>query len=281
MIDAHQHLLNPDRFDYPWLAHAPQLTGTYGIEQYRAATADCSFQSSIVVEGDVALEQQEAEAHELYATAEISTNRILGVIAACRPQEDSFEDYLARIAHPKLVGLRCVLHVAENEVSQSQYFRHNIALLADYNLCFDLCVRADQLPLAIDLVRVTPNTHFVLDHCGNPPLEQESAMQSWREDIARLSHLHNVSCKVSGLVNHLSGNHHLVEKLRPILEHVAAHFGWDRLLFGGDWPVCLLANTDLQRWTQTAAELLDSQSEETRAAFFSANATRIYGLNGI
>lgn len=279
MIDSHQHLIEPNRFYYPWIAENPQLASIFDLPRYRTEASETAINGSLLVETDVAEEDQAAESQYFCELAEDSANQIHGVIAACRPQENGFEDYLQRIAHPKLVGLRRVLHVVEDLTSQTANFRENLALLENHNLCFDLCVRAEQLPLAIDLVRATPHTRFVLDHCGNPPLMDESKMPAWRDNIARLASLHNVSCKVSGLVNHLSENEHNSRTLRPILEHVAKHFGWSRLMFGGDWPVCLLAQTSLQSWAKTAAALLDSQSEETQRAFFTGNATRIYGLH--
>lgn len=279
MIDSHQHLIEPNRFYYPWIAETPQLASIFDLPRYHAETSETAIRGSVLVEADVAEEDQIAEAQYFCALAEDEANQIHGVVAACRPQEDGFEEYLERIAHPKLVGLRRVLHVVEDLTSQTANFRENIALLEDHNLSFDLCVHASQLELATDLVRATPHTRFILDHCGNPPLMNPAGMRAWRDNIARLAGLHNVSCKVSGLVNHFSGNGRNCETLQPILEHVAKHFGWSRLMFGGDWPVCLLAQTSLQSWAETAAALLDPQSEETCRAFFTDNATRIYGLH--
>jgi predicted TIM-barrel fold metal-dependent hydrolase len=279
MIDSHQHLIEPNRFYYPWIAEAPQLADIFDLPRYHAESAKTAIQGSILVETDVAQEDQVAEANYFCELASDPSNHILGVIASCRPQDEGFTEHIERITCPKLVGVRRVLHVVEDLTSQTETFRKNIASLDDFNLCFDLCVRADQLPLAIKLVRATPHTRFVLDHCGNPPIENKAALQTWRDDIARLAVSHNVSCKVSGLANHLSGNRSNLETLRPILEHVAVHFGWSRLMFGGDWPVCLLAQTSLQSWAETAAALVDSESEETQRAFFTGNATRIYGLH--
>jgi predicted TIM-barrel fold metal-dependent hydrolase len=279
MIDSHQHIIEPDRFSYPWIVKNSQLSGVFGPEEYNKAASETAISGSILVETDVAENDQVAEAQYFCELAENPANQICGVIAACRPQDEGFEQYLEQILHPRLIGLRRVLHVVENLTSQTPQFRENIALLEQYNLSFDLCVRADQLELAINLVRTTPHTRFILDHCGNPPLANPTEMQAWRDNLAKLAVLHNVSCKVSGLVNLLSGNAHNCESLRPILEHAAKHFGWSRLMFGGDWPVCLQAQTSLQSWAETAAVLLEPQPEEIRRAFFSGNAKRIYGLH--
>jgi len=277
MIDAHLHLIEPDRFHYPWMLEVPQLSGIYDLERHRQEDAAANFTGYVVVEGDVVASDQIAEANYLCALASDSSNKILGIIAACRPQEDSFAEFLTRIADPKLVGVRRVLHVVADATSQGVNFRHNIASLAEHNLSFDLCVRANQLALAFDLARVTPHTRFILDHCSNPPLENEISMQLWRDDIARLGALDNVSCKFSGLVNHLLKNQRFLH-LHPIMEHVAVHFGWERIMFGSDWPICLLAPTNLQSWVKGAEALLNTQPEATRRAFFSTNVMRLYEL---
>jgi|FLOH01.1.fsa_nt_gi predicted TIM-barrel fold metal-dependent hydrolase len=278
MIDAHLHLIEPNRFHYPWLLEVPQLAEVYDLKRHRQEDAHANFTGYVVVEGDVVASDQIAEANYLCALARDPQHKILGVIAACRPQQDQFADFLTRIADPKLVGVRRVLHVVADSTSQDVNFRRNIASLEGHNLSFDLCVRANQLALAFDLARTTPHTRFILDHCGNPPLENEVSMQLWRDDIGRLAALENVSCKVSGLVNHLLKNQRFLA-LRPILDHVSVHFGWDRILFGSDWPICLLAQPNLHGWVKGAEALLETQAETTRRDFFSNNAKRLYELH--
>ncbi len=279
MIDTHQHLIEPGRFSYPWMDQMPKHAGVYDLKRYRTESASTPITASIVMESDVAVADQVAEANHYCEVACEPESMVMGVIAACRPEEPGFVEQLELMTCPKLVGVRRVLHVVDDGTSVSLNFRENMARLADYNLCFDLCVRDDQLPLALDLVRATPHTRFILDHCGNPPLQDESALATWRDNIARLATLHNVSCKFSGLVNHLKENQTILDSCQPILEHVVRHFGWERLMFGGDWPVCLFAGSLLEDWTEGTEAMLASYPDETSNAFFVGNATRIYGLH--
>lgn len=271
MIDAHQHLIEPDRFGYPWLSGVPELHGDFNLERYRAEASTAGIGASIFVEVDVTEQDQTAEAQFFCALAEDPNSKILGVVAGCRPEASDFDEQLARIQHDKVLGLRRILHVVPDSISQSDTFRRNVASLADLDLSFDLCVRAEQLPLALELIAAAPQTQFVLDHCANPPASDSEDWQAWCDDIARCADFANVACKFSGLGTHCDSG------LQPILEQVSTSFGWDRLLFGGDWPVCLLAETSLSCWTGSVRALLSNQSEERQAAFFSGNATRIYG----
>ena len=279
MIDTHLHLIEPDRFSYPWLMDVPQLQSSYNLHRYENESQGLGIAGSVFLEVDVAVEDQAAEAEYFCSLAEATDNSILGVVAGCRPEFEDFQEQLARLQHPKVVGVRRILHVVEDSISQSMTFRNNVAALADRDLSFDMCVRADQLALALEVFQAAPQTQFVLDHCGDPPQVGEDSHQTWRDDLARCAELPNVACKVSGLGAHCGQSGDPTAALSPILNHASAHFGWDRLLFGGDWPVCLLADTPLTRWTEIVCALLSDQSEECRTAFFSGNAIRIYGLH--
>ncbi len=278
MIDTHQHLIEPDRLNYPWLAEAPTLQQTFDLARYRQQGDALGIRGTVFMEVDVAEGDQVSEATHFCQLASDPANGILGVVASGRPESADFNAHLDRIDHPKLVGIRRLLQAVDDSTSQHDLFRRNVAQLADRGLCFDLCVRPDQLRLVIDLALEAPRTQFILDHCGNPPLGDPIAMAAWQEYTARLAELPHVACKVSGLVNHLQSDADPIAQLQLVLDHVAAHFGTERLIFGGDWPVSLLAEVDLSQWVAWARELMSSQSQQTQTAFFSGNAQRIYGL---
>lgn len=278
MIDTHQHLIEPDLLEYPWVADAPQLQQTFDLARYREISAGLGISGTLFMEADVAEKDQAKEAAHFCALADDPSSRVLGVVASGRPESANFNAHLDRIAHPKLVGIRRILQAVSDSVSQHDLFRRNVAQLADRGLTFDICVRPDQLRLVVDLALHAPRTQLILDHCGNPPMSAPSAMPAWQEYTARLAELPHVACKVSGLVNHLQPDADPIAQLQPVLDHVAAHFGSERLMFGGDWPVSLLAGVNLPRWVELARELMSSQSQSIQQAFFSGNAQRIYGL---
>ena len=117
-------------------------------------------------------------------------------------------------------------------MGQSPLFARNVALLADYGLSFDLCVRARQLPIAIRLVEQCPRVSFILDHFGYPPIS-EKVMDPWRDLIRTLAGFPNVvACKISGVLAHVDPAHWDPEDLRPYFDHLIECLGWRRVMFG-------------------------------------------------
>jgi predicted TIM-barrel fold metal-dependent hydrolase len=221
-----------------------------------------------VAEGD--MERETAFVSEL-------DRRVTGVIAPCRPEAPDFPAYIERIAaQPKLRGLRRVLHVQPDATAQAPIFAENLRRLAAHHLTFDFCVQAGQLPIAIDLARQCPGVRFVLDHCGNPNVKARER-EPWRSRIRELAALVNVACKISGIVTNADPERWTADDLRPYVEHVIECFGWDRVVWGSDWPVCTMA-TDLSRWMEATQEIVSGASESERARLMGGNAQRIYRL---
>lgn len=273
VIDSHCHVISQRHFSYPWLAQVPQLAHDFLLQDYAPQAQAAGVTDCVFVEVDVQASQMAAEA--LFA-ANLGGG-VVAVVAACRPESSDFADDLERIAAQPLVkGLRRVLHTQDDALSQQPGFASNLRRLARYGLSFDLCVKATQLPLARALVAQCPQVQFVLDHCGNPDL-QGGRLAAWRADLQALAALPNVVCKVSGLMTQLPARSPGAPDLRPVFEHVLACFGWQRLLWGSDWPVCTLA-APLGRWMDCTRQLIAQASVDEAAQLFSLNATRIYRL---
>jgi predicted TIM-barrel fold metal-dependent hydrolase len=219
----------------------------------------------------------EAEAHYILKLAETHPE-LLGVVASGRPELPGFADYVKRIKHPLLKGIRRVLHTESDELSQGEIFRDSIRCLAEHDLTFDICVLERQLPLACELVKSAPEVSFVLDHCGVPDISGGTHVV-WAESIKMLASFPNVVCKVSGLPSYAAPNF-VPDTLRPYLDTVVAQFGWDRLLFGGDWPVVTL-NSDLKTWSNGLEAYFADASAEQKQKVFSGNARRIYRLGEV
>lgn len=282
MIDTHQHLLYPNRFNYDWAADIPALHGALTLEEYRKAAAGCGIEGTVFMEVDVAEQQGVDEARFFCSLACEAGSGILGVIAAGRPESDGFERQLDAIAHPRLKGLRRVLHTQPDELSQSWRFREHIARLAGRSLSFDICVLQRQLPLAIELVKACPETTFILDHCGVPDIAGNDAptgngWRYWKRQIESLAEFPMVNCKISGILLYASESQRNAEGLRPYVEAVIEAFGWDRVVWGGDWPVCSLGGT-LQQWTSLTGEILAGETGENWEKLYTLNARRLYKL---
>lgn len=155
-------------------------------------------------------------------------------------------------------------------------FVRDIQLLSGYGLSFDLCLTHTQLPDVIELVRLCPNTSFVLDHISKPDIRHH-VLDPWREHIQALATLPNVTCKISGIATEADHQHWTTEDIAPYVAHVLSTFGEDRVMFGGDWPVLSLASPYL-RWIETLDALTSHLSPSARRKLWSENARRIYRL---
>lgn len=275
LIDTHLHLWDPDQFNYPWLADLPDFQRRFGLDDYLAATGGAEIVRAVFVECDVENGRALDEARAIQKlTGEHPL--IAGLVASARPELPGFEAHIdALLELPSLRGIRRVLHVVPDEVSQSAGFLSNIRLLAAHGLTFDLCMLARQLPLAAAIVEQCPDVQFVLDHCGVPDVKGKS-FNPWKADLARMAQFPNVVCKVSGLVAYAAAGW-TTEDLRPWFEHTIACFGWERVIWGSDWPVCTLGGT-LQDWLTATRELLQSASPDEQDLLCWKNAETIYRL---
>ena len=282
IIDTHQHVWDLERLPYSWTVSKPPLNRSFSPDDYWQEVRNLGIEETILVEADVDEPAIPGETAFLLEMAARPGSRVAGVVAAARPEKPGFEDYIQSIhRHPKLIGIRRLLHVAPDDVSRSQLFRENVGKLSEYGLSFDICVLSRQLPLAIELVESAPRVQFILDHCGNPPIGESSAgaLSQWRADITRLSALSNVACKISGIVTQADHANWNAEDLRPAIVHIIESFGWDRIMFGSDWPVCTLASS-IERWVKALEEVTINESAEHLSSLFADNASRIYRLSG-
>jgi predicted TIM-barrel fold metal-dependent hydrolase len=229
------------------------------------------------MEVDVAERDIEAETAHVASLVSAKDSIVRGAISACRPESEEFPAFLERaLATPLIRGFRRVLHVAPDDLSASPLFRANLRRLGGTGRPFDLCVRADQIDRATALVDAAPDVQFVLDHCGVPEIKERKE-HPWRESIAEIARRPNVAAKISGVVAYADGATWTVDDLRPYVEHTIACFGWDRIVWGSDWPVCTLT-ASLSLWVAATHALTLGCSREERRKWLSENARRLWRL---
>ena len=277
IVDTHQHLWDLDLFRYSWLSSVPTLNRSFRMADYLQAAAGLNVVKSVHLEADVDEQYMLDETRHLLALADQPDNPLAGIVACGRPERTDFGNYLENIAgHPKLKGIRRVLHTRPDELGQGQLFIENVGTLSGYGLSFDICVLARQLPIAINLVSRCTDVSFILDHCGVPQVK-EKILDPWRVHIAEIATFPNVVCKVSGLVAYADAKNWTADHLRPYIEHVIACFGWDRVMFGSDWPVCTLSAT-FKQWVTALHSITEAAGESNQRKLFHDNAVRVYRL---
>jgi predicted TIM-barrel fold metal-dependent hydrolase len=231
---------------------------------------------------EVDCEESANEARYFCAVAEQRGSFIQAVVAAARPESPDFERSLEEIAHPRLTGIRRVLHTQHDELSQTSRFRENVNRLGGLGLTFDLCVLQRQLPIALELVRACPQTTFILDHCGVPDIAQNDApagegFLAWQKAIRALAAEPNVNGKISGISAYAPAPLRNTQGLKPYTDTMLEAFGSIRLVWGGDWPVVNLGN-GLLSWSTITRELLSRLTESERSQILTTNAKKIYRI---
>jgi len=275
ILDTHQHLIYADRFGYHWTDPIPALAAqSFTYADYQRAASGTGISSTLFMEATS--EDWQAEAGMVTDMVHDSGTIITGIIAGCRPEQPDFDAWLNTIADRPVVGLRRILHVMPDEFSEDEAFRANIRKLAGRGLTFDLCFLGRQLAFATDLAKACENVQFVLDHCGVPDIAS-GVMNPWREQIHDLAALPNVACKISGVTAYAKPGEGTIDVVRPWVEHCLECFGWDRVIWGSDWPVCNI-NTSLAEWVAISREIVSGEDASNQARLFRDNAINIYGL---
>ena len=273
ILDTHLHLVYLDRFSYPWLELERYLKAQRPVESYFAEAEALGIEAAMHMEVDVA--EDEIEDETRFVTR--LDPRIAGAIAACRPESRNFAsqfETLSAIAGVR--GFRRILHTQPDGLSQTSVFRDNLRRLADGDFTFDLCLRADQLlPVGAPLVDQCNEVQFVLDHCGVPNIATGD-FGAWRDAVSELARRPNLACKVSGIIAY-AGPNPTAAALRPYVEHVIASFGWNRVVWGSDHPVCT-RYANLTRWVEISREIVAGASDSEQRRLFADNARRLYRL---
>jgi L-fuconolactonase len=277
-VDAHHHLWDPARRAYPWMEEGWPIRRRFAAEDLDAAAGPCGFERTVVVQTVPSVEETE----EFLAVAAASP-RVAGVVGWVDLTAAGVADALAALAAgpsgAALVGIR---HQVHDEPDPDWLAREDVLrgleVVAAAGLVYDLLVRERELPAALLAVERLPQLAFVVDHLAKPRV-REAVTDPWAARLRLLARHQNVSCKVSGLVTEADWNRWTTGHLTPYVRHAVDAFGPERLLFGSDWPVCLLA-ASYAEVVEAAAETLERAGLDSgeREAVFGANALRTYRL---
>ncbi len=278
IVDAHHHLWDTRRFRYSLLDRIPALNRPYPVGDFDQVATSVGVDASVCVEAASAGTDGMAELAWLRQQADRSS-RVRAIVAWAPIEQPELPDYLARIIglnDARIVGVRRSFEFEAHDFPSRPEVVSGVRRLAEVGLSFDLVLFHPSLRAAIELVRQCPEVSFILDHLGKPPI-RERQLQPWSTQIAELAALPNVVCKVSGMTTEAERDAWTVDDLAPYFHRAVECFGWDRLLFGSDWPVCNLAG-GYEPWLRSANALLTGVSSADRTKFFVSNAVRIYRL---
>ncbi|MFD7899811.1 amidohydrolase family protein [Streptomyces sp. NPDC059743] len=275
-IDAHHHLWDLGVRDQPWTHAVPALRRTFTAAELRPALDRNAIDATVVVQ-TIAVPEETPELLAL-AAEDPHVRAVVGWTSLTDPGvADRLAELRERPGGSALVGIR---HGIQDETDPDwtarPEVRRGIEAVGAAGLVYELLVRPDQLPAAVRTVRELPDVRFVLDHAGNPVVGADG-LAPWTTLLTELADCPNAAVKLSGLVTRTGANADPARALRPYADVLLATVGPDRLMYGSDWPVCLLA-ADYDDVLAVAETLTDQLGADEREAVFGTTAARWYGI---
>ena len=273
IIESHQHFWNYDPIKDAWIDDSmEEIRRDFLPKDLKPLLDKNAIDGCIAVQAD----QSENETDFLLSCAQ-KNKFIKGVIGWLDLTSDNLDSRLNHyVKNPLFKGLRHIVQAEKDDYLIRDDVQKGISKLANYNLTYDILIFPSQLNAAIELVKKFPKQQFVLDHIAKPHISN-SMDELWRSNIIELSKNQNVSCKLSGLVTETNNCSFNDIDFYPYLDIIFQSFGPKRILFGSDWPVCLLA-ANYKKVYDLIFDYLDNHSTKIKAQIFGLNAIKIYNL---
>lgn len=279
IVDAHVHLYDPAAVDFPWMKSAPALDRAYLPTDFQRLSEGVEVEAMVFVEVDAAPDQHIREA-DWVADQIVAEPRLKGMVASMPLERGAAveADLIAYSKNPIARGVRRLIerHHTEPGWALRDDFLTGLRLLPKYDFTFDLCLYHQQLGEVIELCRRCPEVSFVVDHIAKPGIRAKT-MEPWRSDMRAIAESPNVSCKISGVLTEADHDTWQEADVVPYISHAIDCFGFDRVMFGGDWPVSELA-APYRRWVEIVDRVVADASAAERQRLYRDNARRFYRL---
>jgi L-fuconolactonase len=272
-IDAHHHFWRYNAGEYGWIGDNMQaIRRDFLPADLKEVIAPLGIEGVVSVQARQTLE----ETRWLLELA-AQNEWIKGVVGWAPLLDENVRKSLQEFApNPHFKGVRHGLQGEAPEFMERADFNNGIACLKEFNVAYDLLITERHLPRTTDLADRHPGQTFVVDHIAKPRIV-DGEIEPWRTHLRQLAKRENVWCKLSGMVTEADWHLWTSEQLRPYAETVLEAFGAHRVMFGSDWPVCLVA-CDYARWHEVAADFISALSSDEQALIWGQNAREAYGL---
>ena len=275
LIDSHHHLWKYSPEQYGWIddAKQPLKKDFLGPELREIAAAGG-------VDGFVSVQARQI-VEETQALIDIAAEEplIKAVVGWVPLADDNVSEVLDRFKDSKI--LKGVRHVVQDEPDDrfilGADFNRGVSKLNDYGLVYDVLIFAKQLPASIEFVDHHASLPMVLDHIAKPTIHADAFDADWEKNFREIAKRPNLTCKFSGVVTEVRDAEWSIDTVRPYWDVALEAFTPKRLMFGSDWPVCLL-RCEHKKWVDTVKELASELSADEQEDFFAGTVTRAYGL---
>lgn len=273
-IDAHNHFWKYDAVRDSW------ITDDMSVIQKDFLPADFfgvlqqnNFSGCVVVQSD---QSEEENIFQLQNAA--ANDFIQGVVGWVDLQRNDVEERLQHFqSFTKMKGFRHILQgEADRALMLQPAFKNGIELLGKYGFTYDILIFPDQLKYVAELLAIFPDQKFVIDHIAKPAIKN-AEIAAWKKDIQAVATFENLYCKISGMVTEADVKNWQHKDFVPYLDTVVESFGTKRILYGSDWPVCLLGGS-YEEVLGIVKEYFGSFTQHEQQLFFGDNATTFYNL---
>lgn len=276
VLDTHHHLWKPDRGDYFWMDPSLPIARNYLPEDLSPLLRQAGVEKTILVQAA----DTEAETEFMLDLAE-KTEWIVGVCGWLEMDSDDFCDRLDHfMRNPYWKSFRPMLQDIDDPkwILRPRVLK-NLKYVAEVGARFEVLTKPPQLPHAIEAIKQTPGLNAVVNHISKPEIAT-GKLEPWATQISELRDFPNVYCKLSGLVTE-AGDDWRPEDIRPYVAHVLDVFGQERVMFGSDWPVALLAVEGYGSVVNVLRSIVGPLlSMDGHKKLFYENGARFYGING-
>lgn len=273
-IDAHQHFWKFDPLRDSWINEDMKvIQRDFLPSDLEPLLQKNNFAGSVVVQSD-----QSEEENAFHLTNAEKFDFIKGIVGWVDLQAPNIKDRLEYYSQfKKMKGFRHVLQSEpQRDLMLKPAFMNGIGFLKQYNFTYDILIFENQLQYVPSFVAAFPGQAFVIDHIAKP-LIKGGDISDWKAGIAAVAQFENVHCKISGMVTEAGWNDWKKEDFKPYLDAVLEAFGINRIMFGSDWPVCLVAG-NYEEVAGIVEDYFSSFSQEEQDKVFALNATRFYNL---
>ena len=273
VIDSHQHFWNYDSVRDSWIDDSMSIIRKNFLpKDLEPILNENGVDGCIAVQAD----QSELETQFLIDCAR-SNSFIKGVVGWIDLTSDNIDNRLEHFSiNPCFKGLRHIVQAEKKNYLLRKDVQHGISKLKKYNLTFDLLIYPHQIMNAVELVKKFPDQTFILDHIAKPNISKPIS-DEWKYGIKLLSENHNVSCKISGMVTETQNFKFNNNDFIPFLDVIFNCFGTERIMFGSDWPVCLVA-ASYNQTIKIIHNYLENCSKKIIDNIMGTNAIKIYNL---
>jgi len=273
-IDSHQHFWKYNETRDAWITdEMAVIQRNFLPEDLKPILHENNIDGTIIVQSD-----QSKEENIFQLANALQHNFIKGVVGWADFQDEAVEEKLSYYQEfKKMKGFRHILQgEKQRDFMLRPDFKRGIGKLKRFGYTYDILIFPDQLNHTVEFVRAFPDQPFVLDHLAKPYIKDQK-IDAWRMDLKRLASCENVFCKISGMVTEANWQNWTKEDFYPYLEVAVEAFGTSRLMYGSDWPVCLVAASYRQVFN-LVQEFFSRFSPDEQDLIFGKNAERFYNL---